>query len=667
MGFLILILAQLAATAAAFVFLWRRTEALKGEVAELRRALETAEARQAAPQRRARRAEGAVTPIAVDVDTAVEVAPSSPLARAAQLWRRPEDSDLRFKAPTLSPETGRGLALAVMATAPALGFFFGASVSSMVAAGLAIAAAMIAISLRPMWTAAAWAAVITAGAWALLGNVLGAAQVEPASYSLLAAIAATSGLVHAHLRRAMPGAVMALTMCAAVLALGSQIGVASPAGAGFGLIVAAAAIVGALSLRLEAIHFAAFGAALLGLFVLSGQQEAAIWFTPAAAWAGALFVAIAAVRVPQLGARGVALAGTGVLAPLAAIIALYAAQHGLANPYAAAGAFAVLAAALAGVIAAAALRNARGVAALKATLWVLSFGAFTAASGAIMLALPAPIAAPAFMGLAAGLCALNARNPDAVWRTFACFAVLLGLIQAWISGAMLLGESADWAAWQLAAFGIATPAIIAGFAASLAQRENGAFTPGALEAAAILLAVAAANLIVRLAFSSGATLLQPIGFVELGMHSVVWLMAALLTASRARRGAGEVRMAAALMLCAVTLTASVVGAALWATNYWTAHTPAVIEPWSRQTLGFLLPAILYWAHWVFWRARGSEVRTHIAMGAGALMMAAFLTMEALQAPGWPDWAGALIGALSFALAIGINFAPGVTHAEARRR
>ncbi|MGD9815963.1 MAG: hypothetical protein AB7Q23_15085 [Hyphomonadaceae bacterium] len=667
MGLVILLLTQLAATAVGFVFLWRRTEALKGEVAELRRALEAAEARQAAPQRRARRADGAVAPIAVSVEEVIETAPSGPLARAAQLWGRADSPEFQLTAPTLSAETGRGLALAVMATAPALGFFFGAPVSSMVAAGLAIATAMIVISLRPMWTAAAWAAVITAAAWAMLGTVLGAAQLEPVSYSMLAAVAATAGLVHAHLRRAAPGAVMALAMCAAVLALGSQIGVASPAGAGFGLIVAAAAIVGALSLRLEAVHFAAFGAALLGLFVLSGQHEAAIWFTPAVTWAGALFLAIAAVRVPQLGARGVALAGTGILAPLAALIALYTAQHGLADRYAAAAAFAVLAATFSAVIAAAALRNARGVQALKATLWMLSLGAFVAASCAIMLALPAPIAAPAFMVLATGLCALNARIPDAVWRTFACLAVVLGLVQAWVSGAMLLGESADWSAWQLAAFGVAAPAVVTGFAASLALRQDRAFTSGVLEATTILLAVAAANLIVRLSFSSGAMLLQPVGFVELGVHSVVWLIAALFVASRARRGVGPVRMAAALLLCAIALAANAIGAVLWVTNYWMEHVPAVVEPWSRQTLGFLLPAVMYGAHWVFWRARGSEARTHIAMGAGALMMAAFLTAEAMQAEGWPDWAGALVGALSFALAIGINFAPGVTNADARRR
>ena len=52
----------------------------------------------------------------------------------------------------------------------------------------------------------------------------------------------------------------------------------------------------------------AFAAALAGLFVLSGQASAAIWFTPAAAWAGAVFFGVAAVQTPRLGSRGVAVA-----------------------------------------------------------------------------------------------------------------------------------------------------------------------------------------------------------------------------------------------------------------------------------------------------------------------------------------------------------------------
>jgi hypothetical protein len=49
---------------------------------------------------------------------------------------------------------------------------------------------MMAIAHRPMWRAAAWAAVATSGAWALIGFALGSAHSDPASYSICAALAA---------------------------------------------------------------------------------------------------------------------------------------------------------------------------------------------------------------------------------------------------------------------------------------------------------------------------------------------------------------------------------------------------------------------------------------------------------------------------------------------
>jgi len=665
MALLLLLAAQFAIMIAGFVWLWRRIDRLNAEIAQLRRAQAAA-----ATRRVVKRASGAETAVSRAVEEnayeAGEEHNGGPIARAARAWGLPpERIALGFNAPTLSPEAGRGLVLALVAIAPALGFFFGAPASLVVCAGLAVAATLMLVSLRPMWRAAAWAAVLTAGAWALLGFAIFAAHATPLSYSVLAGAAAASGLIHAHLRRAAPGAAMALAMSAAVLALASQTGMAGPAGMAFGLIVATAAVVGAMSLRLEAIHLAAFGAALIGLFVLSGEASAAIWFTPAAAWAGALFLAVALVRVPQVGARGVAIAGSGVLAPLAAIAALYGAQQGLANPYAAAAAFAALAAIVGGLIAVSAARRERGVAALRLVLWVLCAGAFAAVSGAILLALPAPLAAPAFMAVALALCLLNLRIGDAAWRAFACLAALAAIAQAWIGGAMLLGEAQPWAAWQLILAGFAAPALLAAVAARFALQAKAPVTGGWLEAAAIILSVVAANLGVRVLFSGGATLLQPLSFVEAGAHSAVWLFAALLCAARARRGAGEVRMAAALLLGAAALIASAGAALLWTGEYWRQHAAALPPPWSWQTLGFVLPAIMFWAHWVFWRARGSQLRTRIAIAAAAMLSAAAVTMEALRT--LPDWAGALAGALSIALAIGINFAPGVTSHEPRRR
>lgn len=667
MGLLLLIALQLVVSVAGFALLWRRLDRMSGEVSRLQGLLNT---RAATQRRRARPDAGALAPV-VDDDADAEIVPAvaeGPLTRAARAWSLPARADVHraLRGPTLSPETGRGLILALVATAPAIAFFFNADPSAIVATGITIGAAMMLIALRPMWRAAAWAAVLTAGVWALIGFALAAAHAGPSSYSICLVLGAAAGLAHAHLRRATPGGAMALAMSAAALALGSQIGMVSPAGTAFGAIVAMGAIVGAMSLRLEAMHLAAFGAAVIGIFVLSGQEDAAIWFTPAATWAGALFLAIAAVRVPQLGARGVALAGTGAFAPLGAIAALHAAHHGLADPIAASAAFVGLTVLLGGLISVSALRRDRGLAGLRVTLWVLVLGAFLAASGAIVLALPAQIAAPAFAALGLGLLALDMRLPDTVWRTFAVAAGALACAHSVSSAQLLLSEASPWPAWALITSGLALPAALAGGAALVALRSKAAVTSAVFEIVAISLAVASANLLMRLIFSGGATILQPIGFVETGMHCVVWLLAALIIGSRVELGARAVRLTAINVLGLMAFATMAFSAGLWLTSFWKTHTDAAAPPLiSRDTLGFLLPSILFWAHWVFWRARGANTQTRMALGMGALLLAAFLTVEAVRAEALPDWLGAMIAAVSFALAIVINFAPGVTNAAPR--
>jgi hypothetical protein len=170
---------------------------------------------------------------------------------------------------------------------------------------------------------------------------------------------------------------------------------------------------------------------------------------------------------------------------------------------------------------------------------------------------------------------------------------------------------------------------------------------------------------VRLVFSGGAPLIQPIGFVEAGIHISAWLAIALIVAARAdKRDASAVRMAAALMLVAAALGASALIAALWLTPYWESLGPSRAPAFLHfNGLGFLTPALLFCAHWAFWRAHGANVRTRIALGAAATMSACFITLEAMHpqnAGAAPDTLSALIGALSFATAIVVNFAPGVT-------
>lgn len=651
MSLWILLALLTAASGFGFAILWRRQSALGEEVVRLRAELAARDAATVAPRRRARSGEASNV---IPVDGSVVTLPNA-AERSARGWRL-EDTAL-LPGADLQPEALRGLGLGLAAALPALGFFLGAAPALVVATGLSAALAMTLLGLRPQWRATAWAGVITAAGWGLIGFTQGAAHAAPVIYSVFLTFCGIAGLVHAHMRRAAPGSVTALTMATLALALASQIGVIGPAGAAFGCIIVAAAIIGALSLRLESLHLAAFGAALIGLFVLSGQDAAAIWFTPAASWAGALFLAIAFTRVPQLGPRGVALAGTGALAPLLAISALHFAQHGLADPLAAAGAFAALAGVLGALIAVASQRRRDGLAALKVTLWVLTLSAFTALAAAITLALPAPLAAPAFALVALGLIALNTRVPDHAWRLFAMAAAVFAAFNALQSGQLLLAETPTWPAWALVGAGLFMPAAILAATSSFAGRTDARLSQAILETFALTLAIASVNLLVRLFFSAGATLMAPIGFVEAGAHISVWLFAALTLAARSKRGASS-RMVMATALAGVAVLTATIAGALWLTQYWIVR-DTVEAPISYTPLGFLAPAIMFFAHWVFWRARGSEMRTRVVFGSSAAMAAGFIALETLRHDGLADWARALIAAVTFALAIIVNFAPGV--------
>ncbi|WP_395647761.1 hypothetical protein [Terricaulis sp.] len=644
---------QLAAALGGFVFLLRRIEKQDLEIAALRARLEA----KAAP--RARRAAGAkVVSIAPDVEPAIVAAPSA-WARAAQAWRsRALDAEKALQLSTLSPETGRLLALAAMAAAPAIGFLFAADASATVTSGLSIAAAMMMVALRPNWSGAAWASVIAGAAWAATGFVLG---IEPISFSLCLTLTAVAGLIHAHLRRAAPGAAMTLLMAATTLALGGQLGMIGAGGVAFGVIVAAAAAVGALSLRLEALTLSAFGAGLIGLFVLTGQESAAIWFTPAIAWFGVWFFAIGIIRIPQLGAQGGALAGTAALGPIVAAGGLHLSEHGLADPLAAAGAFAMVSACLSGLIAVAALRDRRGVGELGLTLWILALGAFFSVTSALVIALPAVFAAPAFALLAVALVALDVRVPDPTWRAFACAASIFATANAWSTAQTFFDAAPHLPGILLVAIGIALPAALAGGCAYLAQRNDARKTAGVLEASAIFMGVLATSLTVRSAMSGGVPALHVVSFVEAGVHAALWLTAGLALAMRATRGAAEVRHVAVVLLSGAAFAVCAVSAIAWLTPFWMLRVPDVAIM-QHQALGFALPAALAWLHYVFWRGQGQALRTRVAFAAAGMLTACFIALEVAQArsgaaPGQADWVSFSAAAVAFAVAVGLNFAP----------
>lgn len=665
---------QLFALVIVGVLLVRRIERQEREIGSLRRALEALRGGETLPAQRAAEARANVVAIPNRAPVLTAVRSAAPLRDLPAPSRRRLSlpAPIAKALPPIHPATARGAALGLAATLPGLAFFFAANHALVVACGLCIAAGMMLAALNPFWRSAAWAGVFTGGAWALIGFAMQVAHAQPLTYCVALLLPGAAGLAYALLREPTPGATLALIMSGAALALGSQIGMVGEPGVAFGVIVALAAVAGAMSLRVESIHLAAFAATLGGLFVLSGQESAAIWFTPVTAWAGVLFLGIAAVRVPRLGARGVALAGTGTLAPLLAIAALYASHQGLADPRAAGAAFVALAALLGGVITLSAQRHGRGVSALKLTLWVLATGGFVSAVSGVFLALPAPFAATAFSAIALGLTAVDRRFSSAAWRTFACVAATFAAFEALSSLALVLREAPAWDGRLVVVFALAIPSALTAGAALLAHRSNAAVTASLCKVVSVVLSVLTADTLVRLVFSGGAPLMQPVGFVEAGFHIAAWLMLALFVAARAsKRDASAVRTGSAILLGVAALATSALIAVLWLTPYWETM-PASGAPWAMlhfSGLGFIAPAALFWAHWVFWRARGSNVRTRIAMGAAATMSACFVTLEAMHpqdSAATPDTLSALIGALSFAAAIVINFAPGVT-AAARHR
>ena len=129
MGLLLTILfaAYAIGTAATLIHLWRQLKATRSELGELRQAIE---ARAPAQQAVRRVRSGSVVPIdAPSADAPTE--DEGPLERAARTWRAPNkepmaqvSDDKPLKRVALSPAALRGLVLGMLATAPAVGFFF---------------------------------------------------------------------------------------------------------------------------------------------------------------------------------------------------------------------------------------------------------------------------------------------------------------------------------------------------------------------------------------------------------------------------------------------------------------------------------------------------------------------------------------------------------------
>jgi phosphotransferase system glucose/maltose/N-acetylglucosamine-specific IIC component len=68
--------------------------------------------------------------------------------------------------------------------------------------------------------------------------------------------------------------------------------------------------------------------------------------------------------------------------------------------------------------------------------------------------------------------------------------------------------------------------------------------------------------------------------------------------------------------------------------------------------------VLFFAHWRLWRSRAARVQAQLSLAAGALLLAAFISVEAARLSGGVTWISAVVGALTFSTAIGLNFIPG---------
>jgi|CXWL01.1.fsa_nt_gi hypothetical protein len=665
---LILAAAQLLVFGAGFALLWRRFDRLDTELVRLRRVVESMELDRAAPKRSRAKAEPALARAGASARASDPASPEDELwpprpverARGAEPplivvdeaeepapWRAAFTPDRLFIAATIA-----------LSALPLLGLPFAIALGEISSAGLLIAAVLTLASLREGWAAAAWSGLAGGIAWALSGLSFGAAVDAPILFSVSAGIAGAAGLAQLYARANAPGVLLTLAMSASLLALGAITSVIGPAGAALAALVLIAASMGASSLRLEPLHHAAFAAAGAALFVLSAQDSAAIWFTPSAALAAALFLAIAFVRVPMLGPRGGALAGTGAGASMFAVGALYVSQHGLANPLAAAGAFLALALAFAGLIALAAKRRQGGVDALKLTLWVLGFCSFAAAASAVFIAAPAPLHAPLMAMLGAGLVVLDSRVKSLAWRALAVGALTFTGLAAWSAASAFVLTTPDWPRWTLLLATFAIPAALTGAGAYLARRSGARLTADLFEAFAVIAALTTAALTLRYAFSAGAVDRLPMGFIEAGAHIGLWLCAVWALAANHQRG-----LAGALLVLALILGA--VSGLLWLTPFWLERPLSALEvaPFQHAPLGFAFMAAPAWALWIYWRARGAHTRTRAAFGAAALATAAFLTHEFIAADTGSDWAGIGVGVTLFALAIGASASRGVVSGQ----
>jgi len=525
-------------------------------------------------------------------------------------------------------QPGPLIAAVIALTAPALGFAFGAPPLAIGAVVVTLLVAILGVSIWRAIAGLSWVAAIGGGAWALWAASAGEALLPWSAGALVLVAAAALACAMAGRERAS-GAVLAgfCAIAAYTLVANVAAGVAAPLAA-LAAIVALAAIAGASAQRLELLHVAAWFAACAALLLLSARDEAVLWFAPAGAWLGGLFLACAAVRAPLLGARGTVIAATGAIAPILAALSLHGSGHGLGAHWALAAVLIVIALAL-GAILVEAARRAGSVSALGWAAFPLGFGAPAALMLAALMTLSMPFAAPALAALAAALMGVNLRWPHPLWRFSAAFAGVASAFAAALAiGLFMLASQQQ--AYAIAALGLALPAALA-FAAAWAAGPRAPISATAFEGGAIMLAALALSGAARAFFAEGQAVTAPITYAEAGVHAALWAALAALLAWRGRKGAWMARQLGATVLALSALAAVLIGPATALNPLWGSWREPILglPVLNGLALGFGLPALAAWGLWWMWRDR--TPRGQIALGAAALLTAAWIGLEIRRA------------------------------------
>ncbi|MDX2237030.1 MAG: hypothetical protein NW203_05665 [Hyphomonadaceae bacterium] len=655
--------------AAALALLWRRLKAAERTIAALRAENAQLQARvraRLAPASRAGAPRRSLEPVARPAAPADDpFDPAWTLTPAPRSAPRPPGGSLEAEegeaplgplfddvwrsapAPRRPAPPWRLIAGAAALAAPAAAFalpgaLHGVALWVAAAAILALAGLSRLNSARALGWLAAFGAAVWPLAWLRLDGALAAAA-GPMACAAVGALA----LLFARGGATTPIAATGLVaLCWTFAAFAAAPGAATASGAGFALAAMAFAVAGAVRLRAEPHHVAAWLLGCAALAALGGDLgAAAVLMAPAAALFAALFAALAILNWPHRGRRGGVLAATGALAPLVAAGAMHmAGQWALVHPLAPAVGYLAAAACAGGALAAAAQRH--GLAGLGWTAWPAQLAAAAALALAWLSVSPLAFTAPMLGALAASCLALNRRAPHTGWPLTAGALAAASAALALHAGS-LIPETTGQDALQLALFGLGGAAATAFACAWLSPRGGPA--AAAYEVLSLTLGAAAALASIRWVATGGVPGERFVGFAEAGAASAALIGLAALLAARSAERPMRARLGDAC--AALGGLVFVLGPAA-ALNPWWGATPAAVRgppPLDTLGLGYALPAVTAALAAMVFTQRGQIARARFAGGLAAAAAALWAALQVRHIARGPDISVALAPLESAAL------------------